>query len=131
MNIRVAVDGIVVKERKVLMIKRDIEPFKGCWVLPGGTVKHGEQLVNAVKREVEEETGLKVKVVKYVGYYDKPGRDPRRFSISHAFVCKPIGGILKGSFEGREIKWFEKLPRRIGFDHRKIIKDSGVLNGKT
>ena len=128
MNVRVAVDAVIEKNGEVLLLKRAVEPFKGWWVLPGGGVKYGEQLVGAVKREVKEETGLKVKVLKYLGYYDKPGRDPRGHTISHAFLCKPISSKIDGSLEGREIKWFKKLPKKVGFDHRQIIEDSGVLN---
>ena len=126
-KIHVAIDGIVEKNRSVLLLKREITPFAGYWILPGGAVRNSEKLVDAVKREVKEETGLKVKVLKYVGYYDDLNRDPRRRTIAHAFVCKPVGGKLKGTFEGRKLKWFKKLPKKMGFDHRKIIRDSGVL----
>jgi 8-oxo-dGTP diphosphatase len=126
-KIHVAIDGVVEKNRSVLLLKREITPFVGCWVLPGGAVRNSEKLVDAVKREVKEETGLKVKVVKYIGYYDNPKRDPRRRDITHAFICESVGGKLKGSFEGRKLKWFKKLPKKMGFDHRKIIEDSGVL----
>ena len=123
--IRVAVDGIVKSNKGVLLMKREIKPFKGTWVIPGGEVKPNERLADAVKREVKEETGLTVEVVKYVGYYDTPKRDPRSHSISHVFLCKPVGGKLHGSFEGEELKFFKKLPRKMGFDHRKILRDLG------
>ena len=122
----VAVDGVVKTRKGVLLMKREIKPFKGTWVLPGGAVEINERLADAVKREVKEETGLNVKVVKYVGYYDDPKRDPRYRSIAHVFLCKPSGGKLRGSFEGRELKFFKKLPRKTGFDHRKILKDLGL-----
>ena len=84
--IHVAVDSVIKKNNSVLLIKREINPFKYFWVLPGGGVEYGERLVDAVIREVREETGLEVKVVKYVGYYDDPYRDPRYHSIAHAFL---------------------------------------------
>jgi 8-oxo-dGTP diphosphatase len=126
-QIHVAIDGVVETNRTVLLLKREIAPFVGYWVLPGGAVRNSERLVDGVKREVKEETGLKVKVVKYIGYYDNPKRDSRKRVITHAFICEPVVGKLKGSFEGRKLKWFKKLPKKMGFDHRKIIKDSGVL----
>lgn len=124
-TIRVAVDGVLKTNKGALLMKREIEPFKGSWVLPGGAVEPNERLVDAVKREVKEETGLDVNIVKYVGYYDTPKRDPRCHSIAHVFLCKSTGGELQGSLEGKELKFFKKLPRKIGFDHRKILKDLG------
>ena len=125
----VTADGVVIKEGKVLLIKRDITPFQGHWVLPGGFVEYGEQLENAAKREVFEETGLKVEIEKFVGVYDTPDRDPRGQTISAVYLCKVISGELKGSREGQELKWFGKgeLPEKIGFDHKLILKDVGFV----
>ncbi|MEM5778112.1 MAG: NUDIX domain-containing protein [Candidatus Aenigmatarchaeota archaeon] len=123
---RITTVGIVKDRKGVLLIKRNIEPCKGYWVLPGGVVSFNERLTEAVEREVREETGLKVKAVKFVGYYDEPKRVPGRRSIAHAFICKIIGGKIKPNFESSEIRFFKKLPKKIGFDHRKILKDAGV-----
>lgn len=123
---RITVNGIVKDRKGVLLIKRKIKPYKGYWVLPGGAVMFEERLTEAVKREVREETGLKVKVVKYVGYADDPNRVLGRRAIAHNFVCKIIGGKLKPNFESSEIRFFKKLPKKIGFDHRKGLKDAGV-----
>jgi 8-oxo-dGTP diphosphatase len=62
-NIKVAVDAVVFgytsKEGlSVLLIKRDIEPFKNSWALPGGLVGNDESLEDAVQRELTEETGV-------------------------------------------------------------------------
>ena len=122
---RVTTDAIIVKGKKVLLIKRDIPPCKGDWHLCGGTVLKGETLRQTLQREVREETGLKVKILKYAGYYDQPGRDQRGTVITHVFICQPIGGKLRGSFEGRELRFFAKLPKNIGFDHKKILRDAG------
>jgi 8-oxo-dGTP diphosphatase len=123
---RIAVNGIVKDKRGVLLIYRDIDPCKGCWVLPGGAVMFKERLKSAAEREVREETGLKVKAVKYLGYYDDPNRNPRGRVIGHAFICRIIGGKPKPNFESTEVRFFKKLPKKIGFDHRKILKDAGV-----
>ncbi|MFH8087028.1 MAG: NUDIX hydrolase [Candidatus Aenigmatarchaeota archaeon] len=123
---RITVVGIIKDRRGVLLIKRNVKPFKGYWVLPGGAVAFKERLKEALEREVMEETGLKVKVVKYVGYYDDPKRSPGRRSIAHAFVCKVIGGKLEPNYEASEIKFFKKLPKKIGYDHRKILRDAGL-----
>lgn len=123
----ITVDGVVVKEDKVLLVKRDIVPFEGCWVLPGGFVEYGEQVKAATEREVLEETGLEVEAKKLIGVYDTPGRDPRGQTVSAVFLCNVVGGELRGSREGQELKWFGKgeLPEKIGFDHKIILMDVG------
>ena len=57
------VDGVIFKDKKVLLTKRSIEPFKDSWVLPGGHIERGEKPEHAAVREVREETGLKTKCV--------------------------------------------------------------------
>ena len=73
-RIFLTVDAIILdKEKKrVVLIKRKNEPFKDFWALPGGMVEYGEKVEDAVIREAEEETGLKVKIKKLFGVYSKP-----------------------------------------------------------
>ena len=123
---RVTIDAIIKSNEGVLFIKRGIPPGKGRWHLCGETVEYGETLEQAVHRGVKEETGMKVKILKYIGYYDDPKRDPRGPTISHVFLCKPIGGKLMGSPEGWELKFFKKIPKGLLFDHRKMLRDAGV-----
>jgi 8-oxo-dGTP diphosphatase len=120
------VDAVIKDRRGVLLTLRSIKPYKGYWTLPGGGVNRGETLKDAAKREVLEETGLKVEVVKYNGYYDSPLRDRRRHAISHVFICKAVGGKLKTNHETENLEFFKKLPKKIGFDHRKLLNDAGV-----
>jgi ADP-ribose pyrophosphatase YjhB (NUDIX family) len=58
----VCVDGVYVKDGKLLLLKRDVEPFKGRWHVVGGHVEENESLKEALKREFKEETGLDVAV---------------------------------------------------------------------
>lgn len=59
------------------MIKRKNEPFKGSWAFPGGFVEYGETIEEAALREVQEETGLNVKITNLVGIYSDVRMDPR------------------------------------------------------
>jgi 8-oxo-dGTP diphosphatase len=69
---RFTVDVIIKKGSSILLTKRDIPPFRGYWHLPGGTIRYGERIKEAVKRVAKEETGLKVKIKKLIGIYDSP-----------------------------------------------------------
>jgi 8-oxo-dGTP diphosphatase len=118
------VDTLIIKGKQILLVKRRFEPFKGMWVIPGGIVENGETVEQAAVREAFEETGLKVKLVKLVGVYSDPKRDPRGH-ISAAFIAKTLSKKLKGDVEVEEVKWFglDELPK-MGFDHAKIIQDA-------
>lgn len=87
-------------------------------------MEDGETAEQAAVREAFEETGLKVKLVKLIGVYSDPKRDPRGH-ISAAFIAKPLSKKLKGDVEVDEVKWFklDELPE-IGFDHAKMIRDA-------
>src|SRR3989344_7973826 len=110
-------DAIVFNAKKeILLTRRNIEPFRGKWVLPGGHVKYGETVENALLREVEEETGLKVEIIKLHGVYSNPKRDPRYHIICICFICKIISGEPKTNFEVGEISFFsiQHLPKKMG-----------------
>ncbi|NIO20176.1 MAG: NUDIX domain-containing protein [Candidatus Aenigmarchaeota archaeon] len=122
------VDGVIVVDGKILLLKRSIKPFRGYWVLPGGRVEFGETVEEAVMREAKEETGLDVEVEKMIGIYSDPKRDPRGHSITISYLLKPLGGEMKpDKDEASSIKYFRNLPKNIGFDHRKIIMDAKRL----
>ncbi len=116
-----AVDCIIELGGGIVLIKRRTEP-RG-WALPGGLVEYGETLEKAVKREVFEETGLKVSGLKQFKAYSNPKRDPRQHSISVVFTAKGKGNP-KESLEAQKTAVFsqKRLPRLL-FDHGKILKD--------
>lgn len=62
---------------KVLLIERGNHPFKGFWCTPGGFVDKGESPADAAFRELQEETGVEVAELTFVGSYNHPWRDPR------------------------------------------------------
>ena len=71
----------------VLMVRRGKHPFKGCWALPGGFVGPDEDVVEAARRELEEETGVSGLSVELFGIYGTPGRDPRGWTVSGGFCA--------------------------------------------
>lgn len=59
------------------LLKRENEPFSGCWELPGGFAEYGENVELTAFKEAEEETGLKIDIEGLVCIYSEPNRDPR------------------------------------------------------
>ncbi|MCD6383745.1 MAG: NUDIX domain-containing protein [Thermoplasmata archaeon] len=119
------VDGVVVKGKEVLLVRRANDPFRGMWALPGGFVNYGERLEEAVIREVKEETGLDCSVKRFIGFADKPDRDPRGHTISAVFLLEVRGGEIKGGDDASEARFFplKDLPP-LAFDHAEILKRS-------
>lgn len=115
-------------DNKILLIKRSTIPFKGYWALPGGRMDPGETIEQTIVREVKEETGLDVTIVRKVGEYVEKGvKDDVEYEYyPTCFVVKPVGGeIKKQESEIQEIKLFSltELPKPLAFVHEEMIKD--------
>jgi 8-oxo-dGTP diphosphatase len=124
-NIKVAVDAVVFGEGlSVLLIKRNIQPFKDSWALPGGLVGDAESLEEAVQRELKEETGVNINYLEQLYSFGKPGRDPRNrvISITYYGLVKPDAFELYADTDAADVAWFniKKLPQ-LAFDHKEIL----------
>jgi 8-oxo-dGTP diphosphatase len=121
----IATDALIVKSNKILLIKRKFEPYKNYYALPGGFVEYSETCENACKREVLEETNIKIKIKHLVGVYSNPDRDPRNHTISICYACSYLTGKLKSGDDATDVYWIdlEKLPKKIAFDHKIMIED--------
>ena len=121
---RVTADLVILNnKREVLLSKRDIPPHAGSWHLPGGLVRRGERVAQAALRIGKAETGLKIKLENCAGLFDSPNRVPRMHDITLVFRAKIIGGKVKGSWQGQEMRFFNtrKLPRMF-FEHNKEVE---------
>ena len=121
---RVAVDGILLAEGKLVAVERANEPFRGMPALPGGFVELGEATEDAVVREVREETGLETRVVRLVGVYSDPGRDPRGHVVSVVYELERTGGDLTAGSDASDVVHLDPdhLPA-MAFDHERILAD--------
>ncbi|MFH0884956.1 MAG: NUDIX hydrolase [Candidatus Micrarchaeota archaeon] len=119
-----ACDMILVENGKILLIRRGAEPFKGQWAVPGGRIEDGETAEECARREMKEETGLDVEILKLTGIYSDPKRDPRGI-IAAAYLVRRVGGAVKGGDDAAEAKWFElgRLPVLCA-DHQSIVADA-------
>jgi len=109
----------------VVLIERGREPFKNKWALPGGFIEMDETLETASKRELFEETGLKVDQMTQFKTFDAIGRDPRHRTISVVYFAE-LNEIqqVKGGDDASKAEWFPvtDLPE-LAFDHRQILDE--------
>jgi len=111
-------------ELKVLLVKRNVEPFKDKWAIPGGFVRIDESIEEAAKRELQEETNVKDVYLEQLYTFGDPKRDPRGrvITISYIALVNSNSMNLKASTDVSEVKLFSvsKLPT-LAFDHKKIF----------
>lgn len=124
-KIFVTVDVLVINKKtdEILLIKRLNEPYKNCWALPGGFVDENEDLDQAARRELFEETNIETNEMIQIGAFGTPNRDPRGHMISVAYQTNLIENqIVKAKDDAKETKWFliNDLPE-LAFDHLEII----------
>ncbi len=114
--------------QKVLLVQRRHDPFAGSWALPGGFVEPGEQVAEAARRELREETGLTAGALQLLGVYDTPGRDPRGWTVSVVYLDRRDDEeAVIGADDAADARWFEaeagRLPT-LAFDHALMIEDA-------
>ncbi|MGH9256330.1 MAG: NUDIX hydrolase [Vicinamibacterales bacterium] len=94
----VGIGAVIVRDGRVVIVKRRYEPLAGRWSLPGGTLELGETLETGVVREMREETGLDVEVGPVIEVFDRIMLDERRRVQYHFvlvdYLCRPVGGQL-------------------------------------
>jgi ADP-ribose pyrophosphatase YjhB (NUDIX family) len=100
----------------ILLVERGRHPLKGYWSIPGGLVETGETLDEALRREVLEETGLRVKPVEMFGIFERVMRDARGRAEYHYllldYVCSVTGGKLRAGDDVARVEWVTR--RRLG-----------------
>ena len=114
----VGVGALIIKGESILLVERGKEPLKGYWSIPGGLLDVGEQLADAVVREVREETGLDVETVNVVEIFERIMRDtkgkPEYHYVLIDYLCKVRGGELKAADDAAKVEWVKRkeLPLR-------------------
>lgn len=106
----VGAGAVVRKDGEVLLVRRRFPPNMGKWALPGGLIELGETTEAAAAREIEEETGFKVKIVGLLDVQTEVHRDPNERLEYHYvlvdYLATPIGGKMRLNQESSGYGWF-------------------------
>jgi 8-oxo-dGTP diphosphatase len=105
---RVGVGAVVLDGERVLLARRGRAPSAGKWSIPGGLVHLGERLEEAAVREVQEETGLHVRLLGLCGVIDRVVRDAdvvRYHYVIIDYVAESVGGRLQAGTDAAEVRW--------------------------
>ncbi|MHA1907551.1 MAG: NUDIX hydrolase [Candidatus Thorarchaeota archaeon] len=105
------VGAVVFGEQGVLLVRRHKNPGKGLWSVPGGGVEVGESQIEAVQREVLEETGVQCTVVKFLSTYDiilpdDSNKTEFHFLLNH-YLAKAETVELTPEVPEAEVAWFK------------------------
>jgi ADP-ribose pyrophosphatase YjhB (NUDIX family) len=108
---------VVDEEGKVLLARRAQDPGSGMWDLLGGFVDEGEPPLDALKRELKEETGLEIEPGEFLGGYPDRYGDEGIYTLNLYWTARVVGGELELDDELEEIAWFaaDELPARDEF----------------
>jgi 8-oxo-dGTP diphosphatase len=107
----VGVGGVVIHRGRVLLVRRGSEPLKGRWSIPGGMLELGEELAPAVRRELKEETGLRVEPLEVLAVFDRIQRQARRVRYHFVIVdyaCRLKGGRLRPASDVVDARWVRR-----------------------
>jgi 8-oxo-dGTP diphosphatase len=132
---RAAVGAVVMKEGKVLLVKRSNAPQKGKWAIPGGSVKLGEILQEAAEREAKEETGLTIKATDPVFAFDLIEHDSAGKLLFHYVIIDLLADYVDGEIhpadDVSDAGWFSPEELRslaISETTRELLKKIGFLD---
>jgi ADP-ribose pyrophosphatase YjhB (NUDIX family) len=104
--------AFVERDGLYLVLQRGQDPYRGRWELPGGFVEAGERPVEAVTREILEETGLHAEALAILGAYTSRYGDGGKWTVDVAFHCQAPRGALDLSAESLDAAWvsLERMP---------------------
>lgn len=109
---------------RLLLIRRKNPPFQGQYALPGGFVDYGERMEDAALRELREETGIEGTLIRLVGVYSRPDRDPRGHCVSAAYLIDAGGQQPVAGDDAACAEFVENYRAvRLAFDHDEIVAD--------
>lgn len=125
-NSKPCAGALVLRDGRVLLVRRKHPPFEGWWDVPGGFLDAGEHPEAGVVRELREETGLEVRPERLVGIYMDVYGDDGDPTMNLYYQCSVVGGEERAGDDAAEIGWFppHALPKDIAFENaRQLLID--------
>ena len=107
------------RDGKFLLVKRENEPLKGEFWVPGGRLLKGERLEDAVHRKMREELGIEIKVIKNLGFFEeffvKTAQKVKNgfHAISFLYLVEPLSNDITLDKQSSEWGWFVDVPARL------------------
>ena len=105
----VGVGGVVISQGRALLVRRRTPPLEGEWSIPGGMLEVGETLVEGVRRELAEETGIRVSVHDVIEVFERISLDDEGKAKYHYvvldYLCTAIGGEARPGSDVSEVVW--------------------------
>lgn len=112
---------------RLLLARRAIEPFKGRWDLPGGFVEEGEHPLDAMRRELHEETGLQVEPLDFLGVWmDTYGGDSTaEATLNLYWTARALSGEPRPADDVDDLRWFDRdelpSPDELAFENVPLV----------
>ena len=118
-----AAGAVIVEDRRILLVRRSVNPGKGDWCIPAGFVEWTEHPQQTARREIREETGLEISITSIFDIFMGMD-DPRTHAVLVLYHADKIGGMLVPGDDADEARYFDfdNLPDNIAFQaHRDAL----------
>mgnify|MGYP006302584015 CR=1 FL=1 len=129
--IKATVGAVVENEGRILLARRNHEPFYDHWCIPGGHIEYGEDVEEAMLRELHEETGISASAghARFFGYYTEYYPELEWHAVALIFIVHPDTSpeeLTRQETEGKELHWYtpaEIVGLPMAFEHGRIVED--------
>jgi 8-oxo-dGTP diphosphatase len=108
----IGVGGVVISGNRVLLIQRGKPPLEGQWSIPGGMLETGETLIEGVRRELAEETGLDVRVLDLIEVFERVDLDesgkPKYHFVVLDYLCEASNEAASAGSDVIKVAWVDR-----------------------
>ena len=105
----VGVGGVIISDGRALLVRRAAPPLLGEWSIPGGMLEVGETLIEGVRRELREETGMDVQVLDLLDVFERINLDasgkPQYHFVVVDYLCRALRGDARAGSDVSEVAW--------------------------
>jgi len=117
-NAKPCAGALVIRDGRVLLVRRAQAPFAGWWDVPGGYLEYDEHPEDAARRELREETGYEIRITGLVGIYPSQYGPEGQRTLDLIYLAEIASGEERVGSDALEIGWFAagELPAEVAFD---------------